>query len=298
MHQTRTIVVAVAVLAATVTAAVPASADDVFTIDSDHGLASDGAVAEYHDEGYVTTRLVAPDLRITIAAEHEDVGVGGVRSDVAYHYLRLRYNETLPAEFRVYIPAGYWTPHPQNLDSITTDDTLRMRRTPSGNYSTLTVEFDGPADAVFAVPVTADLIFGLQDHERDFVENHTDYEVPRLGSTKGWNYIEQRRLVGNSTPGIERHPEKALTIQYEASDDRWIAVPDCDAVKDGGAPVCTFTRRGASDVVYLLSKTTDPPTVRYKYEAGALSGLASVGDGIAVTIENIMRMVGGLFGGG
>lgn len=291
----RAIVLALVVV---ITGAGVTSAVTVYDIDDEHSLDRQSSIDEYDQEGVVSATLLVPDMRITIAEDHDDAGVDGFRADFAWHFVRIEYNETLPAELRIYFPDGYWHPNPQDLEAIESDQTAELRSIRNGSYSSLTVRFDGRADVTFAVPRAASLTFATRDYSRDVVENRTDLELPRVSSNDPWSYIDQSDLAGNTTVAIERKQNRELTIQYDAgtTEERWIGVPSCSASTGSDEPVCQFTRDGGESKVYVLSRTTDPPPVRFKYDAGPVSAIQNVGKGIQITVERALSWIGGLFG--
>lgn len=281
-----------------ITGAGVTSAVTVYDIDDDHDLDDQDAVREYEETGTVSADFLVPDMTVTIAADHDDAGVDQARLDYPWHYVRIQYRETLPAEIRIYFPAGYFHPNPQELEAIDSDVEGELRPIRNGTYSSLIVRFDGRSDVTFAVPRAASLTFAVWDREKDFVENRTDYKMPRLGSSDPWLYIDQSDLSGNATVAIEKKQSRKLTIQYDAgtTDERWIGVPSCSSRTGDAEPVCQFTRDGEESRTYVLSRTTDPPPVRFKYDASAAAVVKNWGQGIEVTIERALAWVGGLFG--
>lgn len=273
------------------------SAVTVYDIDTDHELASSSAVDEYESDGIVSTSVLVPDLRITIAADHEDAGVEGFRADVPWHYVRLQYNETLTAEIRLYFPSEYWHPHPQDLSAIDSNVDAELRPVEGKDMSSLSVRFDGKSDVTFAVPRTASLTFATRDYGKDIVENRTNLTLPRAGSSEPWSYIDQAALSGNTTVSIQPKENRELSIQYDAGDieERWIGVPSCSSSTGQDEPVCMFTRDG-EDRIYILSRVSDPPPVRYKYDPGALSQIKNLGNSLKLTIERASSWISDLFG--
>lgn len=277
--------------------AVPGAAADFYAIDADHDLASSEAIAEYEQSGYVTTALGAPDLRISIAQEEADVGADTYRSDFMHHYLRIQYNETLPAEFRLYIPVGYWHPHPQKIKSITDGTEATFGVAKGGEYTIVTFAVEGRTDAVFPVTKTASTIFSTRDVAYDAVENRTNVTAPRLGDSEPWNYIDKAAMTGNSTTVAIHTAGKDTTVQYDADsgiDERWLAVPECTSIKGEDASICRFTRDGKPEQINLLARSSDPPTVRYKHDAGFMADVNSILDGIGVTGDRIAEWASGI----
>lgn len=277
------------------------AAPDVYDIDADHGLADEDRVREYEETGFVSTEVLVPSLTISIAEDHDDVDVDQSRLDSPYHYVRLQYNETLPVRLRIYFPAGYWHPQTHNLEALEADVEAELRPVSDSQYSSLEVRFDGRTDAVFAIPKTASLVFATRDYGNDFVENRTDMELPSLASQSDpWAYIDEAAVTGsNTTVAIQKKQDKPLTIQYDAGDDeeRWIGVPACSATTGDGEPVCRFTRDGEPNRVYILSRVSNPPPIRYKYDPGLFVSVKDIQDSISVTLDRAFGWVGNLFGG-
>lgn len=270
---------------------------ETFTIDDDHPLASSEAADRYDSEGQVRASIVAPDVTIEIAEEHETLGVDARRIDAPYHYLRIAYNETLPAVIRIHIPAEYWHPQPQNVRSIKDDATAKLRPDVDSEATIVTVRYDGRTDAVFPVPKTASWTFATRDYSTDIVENRTDVEIPSLGSQSEWHYIERSRLQGNNAT-VRLAGDDALTIQYDISGvgDRWVDVPDCTSAQGSNTPVCRFDRAGVDQYTFVLLRTADPPSIRYKEDIGPMSRIRSIGDGVMVSFDNFVDMISGWVG--
>jgi hypothetical protein len=242
-------------------------------------------------------------MRITVAAESEDAGVEGYRADLAWHYIRIEYRETLPAEIRLHFPADLFHPSPQDLEALETDGVeAELRSVENNSYSSLKVRFEGKADVTFAVPRAASLTFATRDHARDFVSNRTGYEFPSVregaGGNEPWSYIEQSALAANATVAIKAKQDRKLTVQYDAGEfeEKWVSAPRCSASSGSDEPICFFTRDGEHNRVYVLSRTANPPPVRYKYDAGPAVFLRNVADSVGLTFERAAGWISGLFG--
>lgn len=246
------------------------SAADTYPLDANHELASGDAVDTYADEGYVTARNVGGlDLRVSIAESHGDVGLDGLYTDVNAHYLRVQYNESIDRTIRLYLPAGYWHPHvKQDLEAENAGVTADLEPAENGDYTAVTMHLDGKTDAVFRVSKEASLVFEVRDEARTQIENLTGFDLPSL-PTGGveWQYPAATMLAGNNTTGYVSTNGEDLTLQYDADDslgnERWLSIPRCENSLDDQA-VCTFTRDDESERVYLLSRQSDPPDIRYR----------------------------------
>jgi hypothetical protein len=271
----------------------------VYDIDDDHDLFSDDAVREYKETGEVSTQLLVPDLRISIVSTSQAAGVEGFRADAPWHYVRLQYNETLAAEFRIYFPSGYWHPHPQDMKAINDDSVEAELREVDEETSRLTVRLDGRSDVVFAVPRAASVTFATRDHGYDFVENRSGLELPEIRSRSDpWSYVDQAAISENTTVAIQKQDDRKLLVQYDAGDfeERWINAPDCEARTGKDEPVCVLRRTGDDNRIYVLSRTADPPPVRFKYDAGPMTQVKNLQHSLEVTLERAMAWIGGLFG--
>lgn len=303
--------VATLVVLATVSVPVsttPATASDVETIDDSHPLTADSHIDEFESAGITNGTLVAPDMRLTIAEAYDDEGglYGSPDYDPAFVYLGVQYNETIRRTLRFHIPADYWYPSPQNIESVDGSTTAELRPTANGTKTVVTMRVDGQTDAVFPIPLAASAIYVTRDMGRSVTENLTGVQLPRTGSAEPWRYLDSNALAGsNSTVGIVVE-DREYTLQYapEGQSDRWLTIPSCDATIDGNAPVCTFTRTGDDETVYILARnsydadTNPPPDIRYKFGSDVGVSLDSLLSGVETTVDNALAWVNGLVGGG
>lgn len=279
-------------------ASVPvARADDVATIDADHALATSEAIDRFESEGVATATKTTPTVRLTVAKSHDDVGLAGVYLDADSTYLRIQYNESIPRTLRVYIPAEYW--YPVTFDgrqATNTDVSADMHPTPEGRYTVVTVRVTGQTDAVFDIPRAASLVWWSRAKSRDAVESTTGYEPPRIRDpSKPWRYVPEGQLSNGSYP---INASDGAVIQYDADpapgEETWLAVPECDG---DAQSVCYYQKRGESDRLYLLSKQSDPPTVRFKTGEDYSARGVSVVEELRRIPERIMADVSRLLGG-
>lgn len=295
MHRRTLLAVAFAVLAVSAGATAAAATGTVTTIDADHGLTDRSSIDAYEKTGVASASLVAPDMRLTVAESHDDVGLSGFRFDSTKRYLRFQYNESFERTVRVYIPSEYW--HPVialKTESESGDATADFRPTASGRYTAVTVTFNGQTDAVFSISTAASGWFWAKDSGRDIIANSTGYEPPRIGSAGEWSYIPTGQLADDSSYPVNA----SSTIQYDttpnAEQRTWLSVPECSGES---VPVCTFEKRGVEDQVFVLAKTDNPPQVRWKQGTDPRAGASSAINDLAAIPERIQAMLDGLFGG-
>jgi len=270
----------------------------VITVDAGHGLTDRAAIDRYEDREVATTALTVPDLRLTVAESHDDVGLEGYRMDMDKRYLRIQYNETLSKTIRVFIPAEYWYPvTSEGQQGINADVAADFEPTTSGRYTAVTVQFDGQTDAVWAIPKAASFVFWGRSQSRKVIENRTGFEPPTLGANGTWRYVPDGQLDGEASYPINV-TDGSLTIQYDsaregpAGDPTWLAVPECDG---GPAPVCQYEKAGIDDRVFILSTTTDPPPVRFKRGTDLRASGSSIINDLRLIPDRIMGDLSGLF---
>jgi hypothetical protein len=265
------------------------------TIDSDHDLATSDAVNQYAREEVASTNVPQVDLTVTVAEDHEEVGLDGPRIDARTTYLRLDYDEEIPREVRIYLPAEIVTPRvKQDLESVDGVATADLRPTDNATMQAVTVRFDGETDAVFGLSKEAGVVSETRRWVKEAVSNATGVPVPSLGSGGQWQFVDPAEYGANQTRAFSN--EHSWTMQYRTTRDgeeRWLPVPECDDIQ--GQPACTYQTQNAT---MLISSQQDPPRVRYKRGTDISSSLGAAIDDLMAIPSRIIESVGGLFGGG
>jgi len=303
MTRTHTAAVVLTVLLVAGLLAPPAvrgqSTADVVTIDADHGLTDRDAIEGYEDDGIATATRTVPDVRLTVAEDHEDVDLGGFRLDADKRYLRIQYNESLTKTLRIYVPAEYFYPITAEDDTaVNADVTADFAPTASGRYTSMTVRFEGQTDAVWTIPKAASFVFWGRAKSREVVANTTGYRPPQIGANGTWAYVPDGALDGEASYPINTTGE-GLTMQYDsagegpAGEPTWVSVPDCDG---GSAPVCQYTKAGVDDQVFVLSKTDDPPPVRWQRGKNLRASGSSIINDLGLIPDRIKEDLSGIFG--
>jgi hypothetical protein len=294
------VLLAVALVAAATVPGALAAGQDTVTLDGSHGLATDEATAAFHESGNASAYVSEYQLNLTVASDHESVGLDGVYTDVDAAYLRVDYDEQITRTFRFYIPGEYWYPHVKEGHSAANADVeLDMTPVRNGTMTSVMVTVTGETDAVWRVSRAAGTIYRVRDESRSLVENVTGMDLPSLSSSTPWQRLDSDQLTGsNATVPIETNGS-AVTLQYDQdsnpSTSSWVNVPECDAVLGGGDPVC-YSTRGSSDYIWVFSRTEgDAPPLRFRRGGGGLfSGLTSGWN----DLTSIPSDLGSLFDGG
>jgi len=279
------------------------------TIDADHGLATDSAIDRYETEGIASTRLTAFDLRLTVAADPEPVGLSDwTHSSASNTFVRVDYNEEIDRTVRIYLPNELVTPRvhasmPADVVHNGSDD-VRMALEPAadGAYTAVTLELDGKTDAVFTLSTLTGGIFGIREGADDLLNDTTGWSLPSLtGGGAEWQYVPETALTGEQVTyqiHVNNTSTDDLTVQYSttpnktADEARWLPVPTCDDISE--SDVCRFQKDSQPNTVYLLSTTDDAPPVRYAVQPGVADQAGGIVDELASLPGRIWEDVAGV----
>jgi hypothetical protein len=293
-------------LAALLVLAGVGGATTTVTLDADTDLTDRETIEHYEEHAVASTDSAAPELRITVAESHEDVGIDGLVTDSHRTYVRLQYNETVERTIRFYVPSEYFYPvRAEGETAFNSDLKAEFKPVEGGRYTSVTVHLTNTTDSVWTVKKVASGVFFFQDKYRDVLENQTGVAPPRLAEGEEWAYIPPGALTGNtSTYPVNRSEDGELTLQYDSTADTvtestWVPVPECG--DGGGAPVCTFEKEGVEGKVFVLSKTASPPDVRFKNGRTITgSGKSGLNDFLDIwgSDGRFWSDIGSLFGGG
>ncbi len=225
-------------------------------------------------------------------------GLRGLRLDYDKRYLRVQYNETIDRTVRFYIPSEYWFPITSEIDAVDADVTAQMEPTADGRYTAVTLTLAEPTDLVFEVPKQASFVFWGRSKTRDVVNNTTGYQPPKLGEDSEWQYVPEGQLANESTYPVDTAEDGDVTLQYDtdptAGTESWRMVPECSG---NDVPVCHYEKAGVDGKVFVLSKTADPPQVRFKqgtdYSATAESSGRELWDIPSQVMDDINALLNG-----
>lgn len=242
------------------------------TLDADHELDTEAKQATFERTGSATASLTAPEMDLTVAAEHETCDIDGFYSDVRNDFFCIDYGEEIDRTIRVYIPAEFWHPYlREGVEPVSGDAKATFEPVEDGQYTAVTVTVTEPGTYAWKVNSEASYFAGAKDRTLDNVEDITGVGAPE---TEEWQFIKPSELGGNQSAYVLRAPNgtDALIVEYRQPNDEWSRVPD---EQKSYAPVYTETKSGVDDRVYVFSTTTDSPEIRYKTEPGRTDRLDS-----------------------
>lgn len=249
---------------------------DTWTIDADHDLASDAAKETFESEGVAHADLEQFDARLSVADDHDDLNVSGIRTDSTHTYVQLDYDESISRTLRIYVPSEYVSPYRETeLAALESDVTAELTPVDGRNHTAIEFTVDEPGQYTFALNDVRGSISEGRQASRDLVSNSTGWTLPSLGGSGQWEYIKSTELSGSSAAEINLSDDERAVIQYQAGaneSEEWLTVPKCDG---NDHAVCYYQKTGVNDTVYVRSGVEDPPQVRYKTNGGGMVEKAS-----------------------
>lgn len=282
----------VVVLLALLTAGLGA-ADATVAVDDNHPVASEETIAEYEATGVASGELPQFDASLTVADDHEDASLDGPYLDTNTQYVRIDYNEEIPRTVRIYLPAELVSPRVKSgLEAENADVSADFAPVESAQYVAMTVRFDEPTTATFALSAEAGIVWEARETGRDAVNNTTGITLPTLGSNADWRFVES---LNQSQPvALEGQPD-TLTVQYDAQDGpgrEWLSVSECD---DPTEQAVCYYRQGNDTII--MTTQSDPPTVRYQQSNDVLADFKSSVRDLGRVPSKIADSLGGILGG-
>lgn len=274
-------VIALLVIGSVLAPVAVAQSESVVQIDRDHALTEASSIERYEEEGVVTTTLVSPNVSVTIAEKIGDCGIddGTLSMDlksVKSDFLCLENHEDLDHKLRIFIPDDYWTPYDRaDKESVRGGATADLEPIRSGNYTSVVVTAPANERVAFEIPERSQAVYYAIERTNERTDEF--FGIRLTGEKEPWTRIEESSLSGsNSTVQIRGDPEKMI-IQYDAdsspASESWLQVPTAE--NDPDAPVYRMEKEGVDDTIYVISRVSEPPTVRYKENAGPFDGLSS-----------------------
>lgn len=254
-----------------------AGAASMTTIDADHALATEQQKTRFASQGVARAKIQAPELTLTVAAEHEDcnadVSLGDVR-DARNDWLCVRYPEEIKRTFRVYIPDEYWSPYTRKqVEPAVGDATASFEPIRDGNFTEVTFTVSGPTTVAWPINEEASWFAGAKERTLDNLGRVSGVSV---ASSDAWHYIGPTKLAGNATAYEVRAPDGVdqLVLEYNSSTG-WSKVPEGES---SYAPVYYQTKDGVNDRVWVFaseSNRTAIPQVRYMSDASSTDRVSS-----------------------
>ena len=140
-------------------------------------------------------------------------------------------------------------------------------------FTLITVHFDGKDSAVFPIPRDAAAVYSATERTEDRANGTFGIS---LGLTETpWSRIHESVWTeNNTTVRIEGNPDEMM-IQYNdgtAAEPVWVTVPDRPR---SGVPVYVMEKEGVTNAVYIVSRTNDAPSVRYKPRATTMDTVSA-----------------------
>lgn len=280
------------------TGAAPAAASSTpYTIDDGHDLDDEAALDEYDRTGQVTGQTDTLDVSLTVAESRHDIGMRPSGLSDAYNdaYLRIEYDETADRTLRIYIPREYWVPYTrEQVDSMTGDHHASFEPIRGGDYTEVTIHFDGQGDAVLPVRKYATVGTGWSvDRVDEYLNETTGHKV--RSDPGEWQYIRDEQLAEG--PGVEITNGSAdVLVQYDATPDQeretWVNAPKGSPSTHG---IYWYVKQSENSTAYVISDHNDPPAVRYKHQPRYRDTWTGRFNDLEYSIKST---VGSWFGGG
>lgn len=274
-----------------VAASIPSAAIGATTLqfDENTALTDESNIQAWNEEKPVHAEVGQVVLNITVAHDASSVGEPSWKyADSQNNYLRLQYNESIERTIRFYVPSDYWPAHAYEMESVGGAQTAEFHPVDGGNYTSVTVTFDGQTDAVFKVDKSTAYVFEGRRWSREVIENTTGISVPSFGAETEWNRLPEDSLTGQNVASAINTTGEPVLIQYDAEptleEESWQPVRDCD---DGTTDVCRFEKTGVNETVFVMTDQSDPPPIRYKIGGGSRSDrfFASLNELVDISFE-------------
>ena len=268
---------------------------EIFAVDADHALTSDSAIETFEEDGVVEANLTRLDVGLLVAETHDQAGIDGWHADVNKVYACVDYRESIPRTLRIFYPDDYFSPRRNGgLESLTSEHTATIAPTGGGNYSALTVRFEEPARACFALGVEAGAYFGGKGWLSEQINRTTGIELPSLTSADAWQYPPVYAFENGSTYALPINASEII-VQYDTrpdpSTDRWINVPPCEDPSE--QEICRYER---DNETVLMSTQANPPPVRYKAGRDLFSSWESARNDLDNALDELGETLTGWFG--
>lgn len=304
----RQVAIAVAIVAVLIgsalggVAAVSAAEDTLTDLDADTPLTTKAAWDTFRQQGEVTVNVSSPAMQISIAKEHEDLGISGFHNDYANEYFCVEYQEDFSEKVRFYVPSNYFGPYfDKGIQSVSEQDSTTAKLVPvdNGRYTAVTIAFDGKTNACFAVDQLKGKTWNFWSRQDRRLQNVTGVSSG-ISGTNQWNYANEGDWSSDGTlrvPNVS-HPDRVV-IQYDAGvggKEVWLKAPKRQSEQ---APVYYFVRENGDGnaTIVVVSEDDRPPAVRFKRQATARDGIGAMLNDWGAIDDRISKVLSGIFGG-
>lgn len=272
--------------------------DSMTDLGTNHDLTSSDAVSEFNDRGAVEIDTSRLDMTVTVAESKSDVGLEDqlTPTDVRNDFIRFEYREEADRTVRLLIPNEYWTPYlREEVDAINDEHVAEYRTARGGDYTAVVVRFDGPADVVFPVDSVASFSYAAVERVDDRLNNSLGFTL--RDDDANWEYVDTEELVDGPGYDVGESPGD-ITVQYDATPDSpeetWINAPEGETLSDD---IYYYERGSDNSSAYIVSKTDDPPAVRYNVDSSWMDRVRGDLNDLRQVPDRIIDLLGGdLFG--
>jgi hypothetical protein len=297
-------IVAVVGLIGLTLAPTAAVADDEITdLDADTGLTTEAAWNQYQSDGVTNVDVAAPDMTLSFSKTDDGVDLDGWNNDYTNDYLRVQYHEEIDRTVRFYVPSNYFAPY-YDKKVVSEDGNAVAKFVPvdDGRYTAVSITFDGPTDAVFAVDQAKGKTWSFWSTQDDRLENATGVSSGIDGGDQ-WNYVEDSEWTQEGTVPITNvsNPDE-LRVQYDAGNGEksvWLTAPESS---DDPAPIHYTLREPANEsanvTLVIVSDVDDPPAVRVKRDATKSDDVFAILNDWGQIGERFDDLVDSIFGSG
>ncbi|MFP8891836.1 hypothetical protein ACLI4U_19000 (plasmid) [Natrialbaceae archaeon A-CW2] len=268
--------------------------NNVTDLGADHDLNTADAVNAFANDGVAEADIERIDMTVTVADNKDDVGLEEelLPTNQFNDFVRFEYREEADRTIRILIPDEYWTPYErERLESINSDHQADFESVRGGDYQSVVIRFDGPGEAVFPAEWVAS--FSYQNLERIDDRLNNSIGLTIRDDNSQWTYVNTTDMAEG--PGLEIDEDiEDLTVQYDATPDSpeetWINAPEGETFSDD---IYYYQRESENGSVFIVSKTDNPPNVRYNVDSTLTDRIR----GNLNAIKNIPNKIGDILGG-
>lgn len=268
---------------------------EITDLGTSHDLDTADAISAFDQDGHTSAETDRLDMTVTASTGKDEVGLEDqlMPTDTRNDFLRFDYREEAERTVRILLPKDYWTPYMrEDVQSLTSDHTAEFQPTRSGEYLAVTIQFDGPAEVVLPVQWDSELSYRVAERVDNRLNKSVGVSI--RGDSGSWTYVDSQNLTDGPGHPIEEAPGD-VTVQYDTTPNEpertWINAPEGETFSNE----VYYYDRGENGSAYIVSKTSDPPAVRYKTDSSAMDKIRG---GVNDLMEVPDRISDGLeFGG-
>jgi hypothetical protein len=282
-------------------AGAPIATTNATEVDTNHQLTDAGAINEYRETGSVTGDMPALQMQMTFAEERGDVGIGNrlTPTNIRNNFLRITYKEDVERTVRLFIPREYAVPYTRDeVNAIGSAHVASYQPARNAEYLQVTIHVDGPTEIVLPVQKDDSLSASLMEGADERLERTTG--VSLIGEPGSWTYVNESNLTSDAGMELPVDDGDNVVVQYDGTPDAqsetWLNAPEGESSR---SDVYWYQRDSGNGSVYVVSKTDDPPAVRYRTDGGTGDMISGwINDATEVIPDKLFdNPLSGLFGG-